>query len=164
MLKYILLVFCFVLTIQAQTLPTHFTGVGLGFQNSANQKASGWFDTCVLTVDKLYGCLAVDYSNGTTSNRAEVHGLVFQYKACGLFGTGGAGASTGATGGVGGTFDAGGLIACKIHTKLLRVPGLAAVFSGSWNKRNVVEAPDVGTALKTFGSQTVFRFGVGKTW
>lgn len=148
----------------AADLPQHFTGAGLGFQNSATPKASGWFDTCILTVPTLYACVATDYSNGTTSNRAEVHQLFRQFKNCSIFGTAGAGAATGATGGVGGAFDMGGVVGCNIPVKIVRTAGMVAVFSGSWQKNNVVQAPDVGTAFRAFGSQTIWRFGVGKTF
>ncbi len=148
----------------AADLPQHFTGVGLGFQQSPTPKASGWFDTCILTVPTLYACVATDYSNGTTSNRAEIHQKMFEFRSCIGFGTAGAGAATGATGGVGGAFDMGGVLACPIPEKLVRTKGLAAVFSGSWQKNNVVQAPDAGTAFRAFGQQTVWRFGVGKTF
>lgn len=145
-------------------LPDHFMGAGLGFQNSAIPKTSGWIDICTQAYTNLYACIATDYSGGTTSTRAEGHQMFYQYRNCGLFGTVGAGAATGVTGGVGGSFDAGGVIGCAIPEKLIRQKGIYAVFSGSWNKRNVLEAATVGSALHTFGAQTVWRFGFGKTW
>ncbi len=164
---------CVLFTLQARaqvaslstgSLPDHFYGMGLGFQNSAIPKTSGWINVCTQAYSKMYGCIATDYSGGTTSTRAEAHQMFYQFKGCGLFGTAGAGAATGVTGGVGGSFDAGGVIGCAVPEKLIRQRGIYAVFSGSWNKRNVLEAPDIGTALKSFGSQTVWRFGFGKGW
>lgn len=164
MRKFALLALMSLIPLNAADLPSHFTGAGLGFQNSATPRASGWFTTCVLAVERTYTCLASDYSGSTTSTRADVHVLAVEYRACAVFGTAGPGAATGSTGGIGGSFDAGGLIGCKVPSKLFRVPGMVAVFSGSWNKRNVVEAPDIGTAARTFGAQTIWRFGVGKAW
>jgi hypothetical protein len=152
------------LSLNAQTLPPHFTGAGLGFQNSATPKASGWFDTCVSTVPKTYACLGTDYSGGTTSTRAEVFPQFYQFKGLTFFGRLGAGAATSVSGGIGGSFDGGGAMTFAIPENLLRTPGLYAVFSGSWQKRNVVEAPTVGNALQAFGSQTIWRFGIGKGW
>ncbi len=163
-MKLVFLFFLFLNLLNAQQLPSKFMGVGLGFQNSAVQKVSGWYSICTQSVTRTFLCLATDYSSGTTSNRADIHLLAYQFKSCALFETSGAGAATGSLGGVGGTFDLGGLVACKIDEKLIHAKNLVAVFSGSWNKRNVVEAPDLNNAFRTFGAQTIFRFGLGKIW
>lgn len=160
----LLSVLLFAATLTAQQLPQHFTGAGLGFQNSAIPKASGFYTACESVGAGLYGCLSMDYAGGTTSTRGEAHQLLKQFGRCGIFGTGGAGAATGASGGVGGSFDAGGVIACEIPQRLARQRGFYATFSGSWQKNNVVQAPDIGTVLRAFGQQTIWRFGFGKGW
>lgn len=163
-MKHLTLVVCLLalaFAASAQDLPQHFTGAGMGFQNAATPKASGWFDVCTQTFTNVYGCMATDYSGGTTSTRADIFPLIKTIKGISIFGRGGAGASVGANSGVGASFDAGGALAYAIPQKLFRTSGLYAVFSGSWQKRNVEEITSTG-GLQAFGSQTIWRFGLGK--
>lgn len=160
----LILAFLIVFPLLAADPPSHFTGAGMGFQDTGTPRTSGWFVTCVQTIPNLYACLANDYAGGNTSTRAEAHQLLKRLGTCSILGTIGAGAATGASTGVGGSYDAGGVVACEIPQRIIRHAGIYATFSGSWQKNNVVTAPDVGTALRAFGQQTVWRFGFGKGW
>jgi hypothetical protein len=145
-------------------LPDKFIGGGLGFQNSAVPKASGWFSTCVKTLDRVYGCASTDYAAGVTSARAEAFPAIAKVYGCYLLGKTGAGASTGGNGGIGGSFDLGGVAACPIPEKILKIPNLVAVFSGSWQKNDVNQFDGTAAGFRAFASQTIWRFGFGRTW
>ena len=166
-MKTALLLACAVLCARAeQTLPQHFTGGGMGFQAAATtNKLSGWSTYCLPVSKKLWGCAATDFNAGTTSARADVDLLVFNYKnVCYVLGKSGAGAASNLTN-LGGSFDFGGILACEPSALFRRLAkDYLVVFSGSWQKNNVNELFGPNFNLRSFGAQTVWRFGVGKTW
>jgi hypothetical protein len=172
-MKTVLLFFCAALCAQAplfaqtaQTLPHHFSGAGGGFQAAANtNKASGWTTYCLPVSDKIWGCAATDFNAGTTSARADVDVLVYNYKnACYVLSKSGAGAASNLAN-LGASFDFGGIVACQVSGIFKRAPkDYLAVFSGSWQKNNVNELFGPNFNLRSFGAQTVWRFGVGKAW
>jgi hypothetical protein len=166
-MKTALLLISAALLVQAeQTLPSHFTGGGMGFQAAAiGNKLSGWSTYCVPANDRVWGCAATDFTAGTTSARTDLDILVYKYKdACYVLGKSGAGAASNLTN-LGGSFDLGGAVLCRPSLVFKRLsPNYLMVFSGSWQKNNVNELIGPNFDLRSFGAQTIWRFGVGKTW
>ena len=164
-MKLLLLALLALPAFSQDAMPNNFFAAGLGFQGSSVPHTSGWATACTKTVSVVYACVRTDYAGGgVTSTRAEAHPLIKTIKGVAIFGTAGAGMATGPTGGIGGAFDFGGALATKLPAKLGGSNGWYAVASGSWQKDNILQAPDLGAALKAFGTQTVWRFGFGRAW
>ena len=158
---------------QAQTLPSNFMGVGLGFQATSIPQASGWLEIDKalpdITIGGLvfhsYGGAATDYFGSSTSARVDTK-IVFLHKAWFTAGSlQGAGAAFNQNG-IGGSFALGGWATAGIG-KLLGVPGACLAASATWQKDDIAVAAGNGTLatrLETLGSRGTFRFGFGKTW
>lgn len=151
------------------SLPSNFMVTGAGFQGTGSPQLSGFFDACIAvpTATHTFGCAATDFSTGGVSSaRADVDQVLYQYKHWFFGGKAGAGAATGTTGGIGASFEGGGFAVCESAFLEKLLPGTSKkyylVASASWLKNNVDQAVS-GTpgALKSFASQTTFRFGVG---
>jgi len=161
-MKLALLSIFLALPILAQDdLPAHFTGAYLGFQGSASPQASGGFFVCARAQERTMACITTTQAGAVNDTEGSAWVRVAKWRGASLFGTAGAGVATGPVG-VGGAFSGGGALAVPI-SRLLKVPGLTAVFVGQWQHMNVNQAT-VGTALRSFGNQASFKFGVGKTF
>lgn len=144
--------------------PAHFSGLGVGFQQ--NQKISGWMNFCTDTSvnGTIYACAASDMSGGVTSVRAGIEKVVFHQGPVALTIKGDAGIATGSGGGVGGSYGIGGSGLIDV-SKWTKIPNLFLVGSASFVKSNAMELSPTGTGVASiFGSQGVYRFGIGRTF
>ena len=156
-MKYILLLLCATITYAQNETPKRFIAAGLGFQSYENQKPAGWMGVCNQVETKSYLCAVTDYSDQTSSVRAGIERIIWQYRNLTMTMKADAGAATSVSGGVGGSYGAGGTLVYKIG-KVVNVPNFYLVGSASWLHSNVVEGANLNR-LFSFGDKTTIRIG-----
>lgn len=143
--------------------PSHFVGMGMGFQSASNQQMSGWMNFCTKTTEKVYSCAATDMTGGVTSIRAGIETIIFHQGLLTVSAKGDAGVATSSTGGVGGSYGGGGSFLFDI-SKPTKITNLYLVGSVTLLKSNVIDQTAGKGPLSIFGSRGVFRFGFGRTF
>ncbi len=139
--------------------PNNIIFAGVGYQASVGK--STWINACRKTANLLYACLAADDLGGIKTGRAGLETIIMQRGIFTLTMKADAGAATTVVG-TRTAYGVGGSTILDISA-LTKSAGTYIVGSASLLKSSV-QLPTDTSSLKAFGDQTVFRFGIGKSF
>jgi hypothetical protein len=148
-------------TVDMSDFPARVVFFGAGVHNG---QPSGFTNVLIHAAGPAYAALSEDVQGGRTSTRAGIETVVFRHSGFFLSAKGNAGVATGSSGDTGGSYGVGGSIAYDL-TKM-KLPGLYAVFSGTWDYSNISDlaaAARDGEIKQVFSGGT-YRFGLGKSF